>query len=115
MAGADDAHKVVDAGNLDAVARQQHVVKRRLGSTHGLLQVDDDVGGILAQQLGVANVGIAGRSARAAHQVAQLLVARHNRIESRVLHLAADVDHLLELVLGDFAHDDLVVGLQGKV
>ncbi len=75
------------------------------------MKVDDDVGGILAQQLGVANVGVAGWSARAAHQIGKLLVARHNRVVTGVLHLAADVDHLLELVLGDFAHDDLVVGL----
>ncbi len=27
VAGADDANEVVDAGNLDAVARQQHVVE----------------------------------------------------------------------------------------
>jgi len=114
VAGAHDADEVVDARQEDAVTRQQDVVVGRVGSAHRLEQVDHHVGGAVALQLGVANVGVAGGSAGAAQEVGELLVARHDGVVAGVLHLAADVDHLLELVLGDFAHDDLVVGLQGK-
>ena len=115
VAGADDADEVVDAWQEDAVARQQDVIVGRIGSSHRLEQVNHHVGGALALELGIANVGVAGGSASAAQEVGELLVARHDGVVAGVLHLAADVDHLLKLVLGDFAHNDLVVGLQGKL
>ena len=114
VAVARDQHEVFVFGDDERIALGQDVVEFTLGREERLTQLDHHVGGIDAVELGVAEVGEVGRSARAHQQRAEALVVAAQGVVARVLDLTAHVDQLLKAVVGLLAQHDLVVGLEGE-